>query len=156
MTHYGLNLSISTHGIHSQTMSRAACSGAEQSVVKHSGAERSRVERCGASGWSSEWSVFPNASIWTLLTQSGMALQSGVIEIGGGALRSERVRERSTAEHKSVQISALWVRSVQIDALGGKEITHSLARSLRSAPLRSVPLPSAPLRSAPLCCAPLR
>ena len=38
--------------------------------------------------------------------------------------RSERVRERSTAEHSSVQMSALWVRSVQIDALG--ERNHSL------------------------------
>ena len=53
---------------------------------------------------------------------------------------SERVRERSTAEHSSVQMSALWVRSVQIDASGEKKsFTHSPARStaLRSAALRS-------------------
>ena len=42
---------------------------------------------------------------------------------------------------------ALWVRSVQIDASRGEEITHSLARSLRSAPLRCAPFRSATLHS---------
>ena len=50
---------------------------------------------------------------------------------------------------------ALWVRSVQIDASRGEEITHSLARSLRRTLLRFAPLRSAPLRSAPLRAAPL-
>ena len=61
--------------------------------------------------------------------------------------RSERVRERSTAEHSSVQMSALWVRSVQIDALG--ERNHSLTHL----PAHSAVLRSAVLGSNPLCSA---
>ena len=50
---------------------------------------------------------------------------------------------------------ALWVQSVQIDALG-EEITHLLARSLRSAPFRCAPFLSASFRPTPFHCAPLR
>ena len=67
---------------------------------------------------------------------------------------SERVRERSTAEHSSVQMSALWVRSVQIDALG--ERNHSLTCLLTpqcSALLCLVPTRFTLLHSAVRCSA---
>ena len=55
---------------------------------------------------------------------------------------------------RKIWTDALWVKSVQIDAFGGKRsLTHS---PTRSAARRFAALRSAPLHSTPLHCAPLR